>query len=161
MRNSMMAGVCALLCSALLGCPVEDATSDAGEGGSGGITTAPPKPPTTDTTVTFDPCAGCKSGSECLPTTPEHCGEAGSACVTCSPGDDECTVPTCVEGVCGVEAAPDDTTCSVGLCDGGTCNPCRELVCFSAECVATDSPNGKGCGDDSVCCDGQCSASCG
>lgn len=94
-------------------------------------------------------CAGCCQGNACLPSTDEHCGFQGRACVACG-AKEECGLAGTCCGLEGHACTNDDICCQNRLCntDLGKCCSTNSGPCESdLDCCNPDS---------SVCVSGQC-----
>lgn len=115
-----------------------------------------------------DSATGTDSG--CSSTTPRCTRQGGRA--TCAECEDDsqcesqqdCEVPSCIQGSCQTTDAPEGTNCSLGLCDGqGACRECLSHpdcatgACDDSTCVSCvdDEPDAgidTGCNADAPQC---------
>jgi hypothetical protein len=102
-------------------------------------------------------------------------GSAGAVACTspaeCAGAEIDCSVRTCIDGACGLEAKPAGSPCGVGLacnsagqcaCDDsdptacGASTACQTKACVDGVCETTKARDGIGCDTCKQCAQGQC-----
>ncbi len=101
----------------------------------------------------FENCNGCCDGDVCVAVVDDNnCGEAGSACETCT-GEDACVAGSCV-------ANNDCSDCSGCCFEGEVCLEGNTLsACGSSGDACVACPQGQGCNSDGECVATACDAS--